>query len=242
MLMQEHAGKSLLKAYGVSVPAGALVKKPADAAKWRGTWPVALQVQVTSGGRGKAGGVLRADDAGQAHSSAQTLFEREVGGERPASLLIEPWVAYSRELYLAVTVDGQSGGYVLLYGPAGGVDIEQHPPHRYPFGSPREFRGHELRAGLADIEQDGALRERIVTLARRLAFIAASTDALTVEINPLAVLPDGKLLALDAKVVRDEAAAFRQADIADEIERSRKREPRMVRKALEGNLMMVGLD
>src|SRR5687767_7394067 len=119
MLMMEHAGKSLLKAYGVPVPAGAVVKKAADAAKWRGTWPVALKVQVSSGGRGKAGGVVRADDADQAQSSAHTLFEREFGGERAASLLIEPWVAYSRELYLAVTVDGQSGGYVLLYGPSG---------------------------------------------------------------------------------------------------------------------------
>jgi succinyl-CoA synthetase beta subunit len=242
MLMMEHAGKSLLKSYGVPVPAGALVKKAADAAKWRGAWPVALKVQVASGGRGKAGGVLRADDAGQAQSSAQTLFEREFGGERPAALLIEPWVAHSRELYLAVTVDGESGGYVLLYGASGGIDIEEHPPHRYPFGSPRDFRAHELRAGLAGVEGDGALRERIVTLARRLVFIAASADALTVEINPLAVLPDGKLLALDAKVVRDEAAAFRHSDIAAEIQQSRRREPRMVRKALEGNLMMVGLD
>lgn len=242
MLMTEHAGKSLLKAHGVPVPAGALLKKSEDAAKWRGAWPVALKAQVASGGRGKAGGVLRANDAGEAQSHAKTLFEREFGGERPASLLMEPWVEHTRELYLAVTVDGQSGGYVLLYGAAGGVDVEAQAPHKYAFGSPRDFRAHDLRALLADIEQDAALRERIITLARRVVFIATSTDALTVEINPLAVLPNGKLLALDAKVVRDEAAAFRQSDVADEIERARKCEPRMVRKALEGNLMMVALD
>jgi succinyl-CoA synthetase beta subunit len=242
MLMTEHAGKSLLKAHGVAVPRGALVKKSGDAATWRGAWPVALKVQVSSGGRGKAGGVLRADSASEAQSHAETLFQREFSGERPQSLLIEPWVEHSRELYLAVTVDGQSGGYVLLYGPSGGVEVEQQAPHKYSFGSPRHFRAHELRVLLAEIEPDGALRERIVTLARRLVFIATSTDALTVEINPLAVLPNGKLLALDAKVIRDEAAAFRQTDIAKDIERARKREPRMVRKALEGNLMMVGLD
>lgn len=242
MLMTEHAGKSLLESHGVPVPAGVLIRKASDAAKWRGGWPVALKVQVASGGRGKAGGVLRADNAEAAQSHAATLFTREFGGERPASLLLEPWVEHTRELYLAVTVDGESGGYVLLYNAAGGVDVEAQAPQKYAFGSPHNFRGHELRALLATVETDGALRERIVTLARRLAFIATATDALTVEINPLAVLPNARLLALDAKVVRDEAAAFRHADIAEEIERARKREPRMVRKALEGNLMMVGLD
>jgi succinyl-CoA synthetase beta subunit len=242
MLMTEYAGKRLLKAHGVAVPAGTLIRRSAQAAKWNGTFPVALKVQVSSGGRGKAGGVVRVNDPAEAQATAQRLLGQRFGGERPASLLMEPWVEHTRELYLAVTVDGQSGGYVVLYSPSGGVDVEEQAPHKYAFGSPREFRAHELRALLADIEQEGALRERIVGLARRLVFIAAATDALTIEINPLAVLPDGKLLALDAKVVRDEAAAFRQTDVAEEIDRAREREPRMVRQALEGNLMMVGLD
>ena len=62
-------------------------RKSADAGKWRGPYPVALKVQVASGGRGKAGGVLRADDKAQAESNARALFEREFGGERPASIL-----------------------------------------------------------------------------------------------------------------------------------------------------------
>ena len=242
MLMTEHAGKCLLSAHGVKVPQGTLVRSSAAAARWRGSYPAALKVQVAAGGRGKAGGVVRVDGADHAQATAQQLFERDFGGERPASLLIEPWVAHERELYLAVTIDGESGGYVVLYAPAGGIDVEHQAPHKYAFGAPHAFRAHELRAMLSPIEQDGALRERIVVLARRLLFIATANDALTVEINPVAVLPDGKLLALDAKIVRDEAAAFRQAGVADGIERARKREPRMVAKALAGNLMMVGLD
>jgi succinyl-CoA synthetase beta subunit len=241
MLMTEHAGKSLLKAHGVHVPAGVLIRKAPDAARWRGTWPVALKAQVASGGRGKAGGVLRADDVTQAQSYAETLLRTEFGGERPASLLMEPWIEHMREVYLAITVDGQTGGYVLLYNAVGGVDVEEQAPQKYAFGSPRDFRAHALRALLAATEPDMALRERIVALGRRLLFIATAADALTVEINPLAVLPNGRLLALDAKVVRDEAAAFRRSDIAEAIDRARRREPRMVRRALEGNLMMVGL-
>lgn len=242
MLMTEHAGKCLLRAHGVPVPPGDLIRKASHARRWRGAYPVALKVQVSSGGRGKAGGVVRVNDAEHAESAAQQLLGSDFGGERPASLLIEPWVEHSRELYLAVTVDGQSGGYLVLYAPTGGVDVEHQAPHKYAFGSPRDFRAHELRSMLADVEQDGALRERVVALARRLLFLATAIDAVTVEINPVAVLPDGKLIALDAKIVRDESAAFRHSDIADEIERARKREPRLVAKALAGNLMMVGLD
>jgi len=242
MLMTEHAGKRLLACHGVSVPSGALIRKSPQVQKWKGRYPIALKVQVAAGGRGKAGGVVRVDDAEGAEASARDLFARDFGGERPESVLIEPWVEHTRELYLAVTIDGESGGYVVLYAPAGGVDVEHHAPHKYAFGSARDFRAHELRALLGPVEQDRALRERIIALARRLAFIAGVADALTVEINPVAVLPDGKLLALDAKIVRDESAAFRQADLAQEIERARKREPRMVQRALAGNLMMVGLD
>ena len=242
MLMTEHAGKRLLAAHGISVPEGELIRKSAQVRSSSQSYPVALKVQVASGGRGKAGGVLRANDAEQAESAARQLLEREFGGERARSLLMEPWIEHPRELYLGLTVDGQSGGYVLLYAPHGGVDVEHSAPHRYAFGSPREFRAHAFRQVLSPVEQDGVLRERIVALARRLVFLASALDAVTIEINPLAVLPDGKLLALDAKIVRDESAAFRQADVAEEIERSRKREPRSVAKALAGNLMMVGLD
>src|SRR5258706_10653040 len=109
MLMTEHAGKSLLKAFGVPVPAGVLIRKSAQVRKWSRGFPIALKAQVASGGRGKAGGVVRAGDSAQAEAAAQQLFGRKFGAEIPASLLVEPWVEHSRELYLAVTVDGESG-------------------------------------------------------------------------------------------------------------------------------------
>ena len=242
MLMTEHAGKSLLAAHGIAVPDGAVIRNPDQVRRWRGSFPVAVKVQVAAGGRGKAGGVQRADSADAAESAARNLLGRDFGGERARALLIEPWVEHTRELYLALTVDGQAGGYVMLFSPEGGVEVERNAPTRYAFGSPHDFKAPAFREMLCEVEPEGALRERLVALARRLLFLASAIDAVTIEINPLAVLPNGRLLALDAKIVRDEAAAFRQADVAEEIERSRKREPRIVAKALAGNLMMVGLD
>ena len=242
MLMTEHAGKALLKSFGVGVPPGILIRSSAAVRRWKGAFPIALKVQISSGGRGKAGGVVRVDNENEAATVAARLFDRDFEGKRPPALLVEPWVEHARELYLAVTIDGQSGGYVILYAAAGGIDVEASTPHKYAFGSARNFRAHEMRALLVDLEPDGALRERIIALARRLLFLATAIDAVTVEINPVGVLANGRILALDAKIVRDESAAFRQTDIADEIERARKREPKMVAKALAGNLMMVGLD
>jgi succinyl-CoA synthetase beta subunit len=242
MMMTEHAGKSLLLAHGVPVPRGLLVRNSGQVERWHAGYPAAIKAQVSSGGRGKAGGVVRIDRPEDARDAAQRLFALEFAGERPSTLLIEPWVEHARELYLAVTVDGEAGGYSVLYASEGGIEVEDTPPIKYAFGAPQDFRGHALRALLGPVEPDAAVRERVVALARRLLFVATAADATTVEINPLAVLADGKLLALDAKVVRDEAAAFRHADIAAGTARARKREPRMVQRALAGNLMMVGLD
>ncbi len=242
MLITEHEGKALLAAHGVPVPGGTLVRKPEQARRWRGGYPLAVKAQVASGGRGKAGGVLRADTLEGAQHAAAQLLSRELGGERPAAVLFEPWLAHARELYLGLTVDGAAGGYVLLYSPRGGVEVESKAPLKYAFGAPRDFKAHEFRRLLSTAETDSAVRERVVALARRLLYAATALDAVTIEINPLAVMPDGKLLALDAKVVRDEFAAYRHAEVAAALAAARKRERPAVAKALADNLMMVWLD
>lgn len=242
MLITEYEGKALLAAHGVAVPRGSVIRDSMQARRWRGAFPIAVKAQVASGGRGKAGGVLRAGTAEEAEQAARTLFDRDFSGERPAAVLLEPWLAHARELYLGLTVDGNAGGYALLYSPAGGVEVEQQAPLKYAFGAPRNFQAHEFRRQLAAVETDGGVRERVVTLARRLLFMATALDAVTIEINPLAVMGDGKLLALDAKIVRDEAAAFRHAEVAAALEAARKREHPAVAKAIQGNLMMVWLD
>ncbi|MCW5605366.1 MAG: acetate--CoA ligase family protein [Burkholderiales bacterium] len=242
MLITENEGKALLAAHGIAVPHGSLIRNATQLRRWSAGFPVAVKAQVSSGGRGKAGGVLRASDTHEAESAARRLFEREFGGERPRALLVEPWLDHQRELYLGLTADGAVGGYAMLYSPRGGVDVERNAPVKYPFGPPGRFRAHEFRRLLSDVEENGAVRERVVAMARRLVFMATAIDAVTIEINPLAVMADGKLLALDAKIVRDEAAAFRHAEVADALGRARRRERPAVAKALANKLMMVWLE
>lgn len=243
MLLTEHEGKRLLREAGIKVPPGILVRSPDALAHRSLTYPVAVKAQVASGGRGKAGGVVRATTRAGARAATRRVLGMRFGGEKPSGVLIEPWLAIQREAYLSVTVDPAADGYALLYSPRGGVHIERgEPPLRYAIGPAHRFRSYRLREILATKEQDAGLREKVVALGRRLVEVASARDCVTVEINPLALLEDGSLVAADAKVVRDEYAAFRAADIQACVAATHKREPKPIARALAGDLMLVWLD
>lgn len=247
MLMPEYRGKALFAAAGMKVPPGVLIaaaSAPASGAPdLPFDYPVAVKAQVRAGGRGKSGGVLRCADPDSVRTAMRTIFATDYSGERPASVLIEPWLAVERELYLAVTIDGRADGYCVLYAPRGGVDVESGPPPlRYPFGLPSRFRTHALRALLAGVEADVDVRERVLAAAERLVRIAAIHDCTTVEINPLARLADGSLVAMDAKIQRDDWAAYRHRDIAQAIAEDTGTESEAVQQCIAVGHMYVRLD
>jgi succinyl-CoA synthetase beta subunit len=247
MMVLEYEAKDLLGSVGIKVPKGIVVKRgaraPEQAASKVKDYPVAVKAQVRSGGRGKQGGVLRANDALALKSAVKTLLATEFSGEQPEAILIEPWLPIERELYLSVTVDGRADGYVLMYSGHGGVDIEEGaPPTRYPIGPAYRFRAHELRRVLQDAEPDYQLRERVIALSQRLLDAAAAHDCTTIEINPLIKLADGDLIAADAKVVRDDWAAFRNREIANQLDEVKKRADPRLRDCLEMQHMYVRLD
>src|SRR5262249_36065738 len=136
-------------------------------------FPVAVKAQVSAGGRGKAGGIRKATSAFELEDAFRGIMEMTFAGERPSSVLAESWLEIARELYLAVTIDGQAGGFSVLYSPRGGVNIEDGPPPlTYRIGLPRNFRAHEFRKLLEGVERDVKLRERIIATARRLLDVA----------------------------------------------------------------------
>jgi len=244
MLMLEAEGKALLAGAGLPIPPGGrLVRTPEDLAGLPLEFPLAAKAQVRSGGRGKAGGVRRCDSPADLEAAVAGILGTRFGGELPAGVLLEPWLPIAREMYLSIVVDGRAGGFVVLYAPEGGVEIESGPPPlRYAFGLPRDFRAHEFRRLLEPVEADRAVRERVVALARRLVQLAAAHDCTTVEINPLIRLQDGNLVLGDAKVVRDDAAAFRHADLEAALAAERAREAEDVRRCQDASLMLVWLE
>ncbi|HWP87496.1 MAG TPA: ATP-grasp domain-containing protein, partial [Burkholderiales bacterium] len=243
MMMLECDAKRLLASVGAAVPAGAVWRKGEPAASVKvAAYPVAVKAQVRSGGRGKQGGVVKVANATELAAAGKKLFATEFGGELPEVLLVEAWLAIEREAYLSVAVDGRAEGYVVLYSPVGGIDIEEGvPPARYPVGASWNFRVHELRAVLEKVEPDYQWREKVIALAQRLVRTAAARDCTTIEINPLVKLADGAMVAADAKIARDEWAHFRSEEIAVERDAEKARADEYLRACLDMQHMYVKL-
>lgn len=244
MMMLECDAKRLLASLGVNVPPGTIWRKGDSPPSVQASeYPIAVKAQVRSGGRGRQGGVQQVTDAAALVATAMRLFGTEFGGEKPEALLIEPWLAIEREAYLSVAVDGRAEGYVVMYAPRGGIDIEEGPPPaRYAVGVPWNFRVHRQREILEEVEPDYQWREKVIALAERLVRAAASHDCTTIEINPLVKLADGKMVAGDAKIVRDEWAAFRNTAIRGGQEAQKQRADRYLRDCLNMQHMYVRLD
>jgi succinyl-CoA synthetase beta subunit len=244
MMMLEHEGKRLLASAGVPVAKGLVIASAADPAlRAIDAFPVAVKAQVRSGGRGKQGGVKKAESAAELTAAVEGILEAEFGGERPEAVLVEQWLAIERESYLSVAVDGRAEGYVVMYAPKGGIDIEDGPPPaRYSVGAPWNFRVHEMRRVLQDVEPDYQWREKVIALAQRLVRAAGMHDCSTIEINPLVKLADGALIAADAKVVRDEWAHFRNAEIHAMREAEKARSDKLLQACLDMGHMYVRLD
>ena len=245
MMMLEHEGKRLLASAGVAVPQGVVIQSGSPASAYRevASFPVAVKAQVRSGSRGKQGGVRQVKVAEDLPGAVKAILDMAFGGEKPDAVLIEPWLAIDREAYLSVAVDGRAEGYVVMYSPRGGIDIEDGPPPaRYAVGAPWNFRVHEMRKVLQEVEPDYQWREKVIALAQRLVRAAAMHDCSTIEINPLVKLADGSLIAADAKVARDEWAHFRNAEIDAMRESERSRADALLRASLEMGHMYVRLD
>ncbi len=187
----------------------------------------ALKAQLHAGGRGKAGGILTAASAGEAKAQAAALLSRRLvtkqtgaGGLPVSAVLVDERITVASECYAAVTIDRFHAAPVVLVSRKGGVDIEEVAASE-PQAIVRE--AGDLLDGLS-AAQTGRLvsalglsgahaadAQRILAAMWRLF---ESSDASLVEINPLAVADDGRLLALDAKVTLDDNALFRHPDLA----------------------------
>ena len=222
MNFEEHAGKALLKARGMPVPDGRTVDSPdgaADAANALGG-PCIVKAQAPTGKRGKAGGIRPADSPREARAAASDILGMAIDGYRVERLLVERRIAIAAELYAAVLTDPESRGPVVLFSTKGGMEVEE-----IAAAEPGAMRRIEvdiargLTAGQASAALSGMdLPGQSDAVARFLANLYAAyraLDAELLEINPLALTDDGRLLCLDCKYTMDDSSAGRQAPVAE---------------------------
>ena len=224
MRLLEFQAKRILKDRGIPVPKGVLVSSPEDLNQI--TLPAVLKAQVPVGGRGKAGAIRRVNQPKEAQTAVQELFASTVKGYPVAALLAEEPVEIKREVYLAYLIDKQANLPLLMASSAGGVDIEEVArsspsqivkKHVDPVLGVQDYMVRSLAKALRidDTRSLWSLIQAMVTLFHEI-------DASLVEINPLAITSGG-MVALDAKLILDDKAAYRHKELFETLQSEQKR-------------------
>ena len=230
MKIHEYQAKELLRAYGVPIPNGGVAFTSAEArkvAEGLGVDVVVLKAQIHAGGRGKGGGVRLARGPAEVGQIAEELLgmqlvthQTEPEGRKVSRLLVEEGLEIEHELYLGEVLDRVVACPVMMASTAGGVDIEQ-----VAADTPELIKRQKVSSELT-VDQARSLAEalklgddkqcaEVVELIRKLNKVFWENDVSLLEINPLVVTRNGRLLALDAKINFDDSALFRQKHLAD---------------------------
>ncbi len=228
MKIHEYQAKALFRRQGMPVPRGLLCRTVEEVGKAHAQLDGAVSVvkaQIHAGGRGKAGGVKIAKSREQAeqHGRAllgQILCTHQTGpeGRRVMKVLVEEGLAIDREFYAAIAVDRKRGAPVLLASSEGGTEIESIPREKMLQETLHPHEGllpFQARAVAYALGLKGASAGEGAKVLAALARLFLDLDCSLAEINPLVLLEDGKVLALDGKVTFDENALFRHPDLEE---------------------------
>mgnify|MGYP000026506274 FL=1 len=241
MKLYEHMAKEVFARHGIPVPPGRVVasaEEAEDAARELGE--VAVKVQILAGGRGKAGGIRFAATPEEAGRVAEELLGTEVRGLVVDRLLVEKKLAIDREFYLGIAVDGAARRPVVIASTQGGVNIEEVPEKllvRQTVDPTWGLMPYRSRQVARRLDLEGSEARQFSQILVRLFTIFRSLDAELVEINPLALLEDGRLVAADGRLNVDDDALSRHPDLP-RVEEGTDTE----RRAREAGLSYVELD
>lgn len=256
MDIHEYQAKKLLNQFGVETPSGELAYSPEQAAyrtrelggdKW------VVKAQVHAGGRGKAGGVKVCSSDAETLSACKDMFGRKLVTHQTDSegkgiyrVYVERAVSIAAEFYLGLVLDRTSQRVMVVCSGEGGMEIEdiaQSRPESIiralidPAVGIREFQCRDIAFELG---LDPSVVQSFVKTVSGCYKAFRELDATMVEINPLALCDDGRILALDAKMTFDDNALFRRAQVAELRDKSQE-DPRECRAADRG-LSYVGLE
>lgn len=257
MNIHEYQAKELLKRYHVPVPEGSVAysdKQAVAIAERLGGERWIIKAQIHAGGRGEAGGIKVAHALAEVARIADRmigskLVTRQTGpeGKLVRRVLVERALKIERELYLALLVDRQSQGFLIIASPEGGMEIEEVAAR-----SPEKIYREAIdpTVGLLDFQcrkvasvlglRSREVMQRLSRILKGLYRCFRERDALLIEINPLAVVEGSELVCLDAKMHFDDNALFRQSEI-NELRDLDEEDPREVEASGHG-LNYIALD
>jgi succinyl-CoA synthetase beta subunit len=221
MNIHEYQGKELFQSYGIDVGPQYLATTPAEARaayeKLGGT--VVVKAQVLVGGRGKAGGVKVAKSADETEQKASEILGLNIKGLVVDKVIVVPASDIRKEFYVGLTMDRFNKYLVLMMSSEGGVEIEQlavdkpEAIKKFPIYPAKGIDWDALNPILKEVFGSDEHVKSAADHIGKLFKIYMEKDCTLVEINPFAIVGDGKLMALDAKVNFDDNGLFKHADV-----------------------------
>ena len=221
MNFEEHAAKPLLAAAGIAVPRGRLARSTGEARTGAAQigGPTVVKAQVPAGKRGKAGGIRVADTADEAARAADAILGMDIAGHCVEAVLVEERAEIAVEYYAAILSDTASKGPLVMFSSEGGMDVEEVAAsmperlRRAPVDIAHGFHpdaAHAMLDGLGLGADEASVADTLVALYRAYR----DNDAELLEVNPLARLEDGRLVALDCKFTLDDSGIKRREALA----------------------------
>ena len=221
--LHEYQGKAALRERGLAVPRHGVARSADEARSIAADLggPVVVKIQAWTTGRAAIGGVKMADSPDEAGSAAEAMLGMKVGNFPVTEVLVEEKLDIARELFVSMTIDDAARRPMVLLSLEGGSGIEDRADevHRLPVHVESGIDGEALASALAgstiDPAHHPALTEAITTIVRT----AGEIEARSLEVNPLVVTADGRVMAADCRVTVDDYAVFRHPELGIEIAR-----------------------
>jgi succinyl-CoA synthetase beta subunit len=253
MDLYEHQGKELFARHGIPLVDGAVAESAEQSRQLaeRLGGKVAVKVQVQIGGRGKGGGIALVGSPEEAEAAAARMLSEGFRGTKVTRVLVERLVDISEQFYAAISLDRSAGAYLAIVSSEGGMDIEEVARER-----PEALRrvridpllglhAYQVRYGVGHLP--ASAREGAGAVLAKMYEVLAANDATLVEVNPLALLSDGRVVALDSKVTIDDNALWRHPELEalratfpiDPVE-ARAREAGLQYVKLDGEVGIIG--
>ena len=229
MNIHEHQAKQILKKYGAVVPEGVFgftVKELLEKCKSLKTEKYVLKAQIHAGGRGKAGGVKILDNLSELEKSANELLGKKLvthqtgpEGREVKRLYVEVSSKIDKEFYLSCLVDRASSKIAFISSDQGGMDIEE-VANKFPekisttkVELKEDISNEECQKIVEIFNLEGSSKNEAILLVKSIYKMFINTDSNMVEVNPLILTKEKKIVCLDAKVSFDSNALFRHPEI-----------------------------
>ena len=242
----EFQAKDIFREYGITVPPSRASDTIEDARRDAQTlgYPFVIKFQAPVGGRGKAGGIQKCSNADELEIKYPQILNMSIKGERARAILLEKMAQIRKELYLSLFLNRSKRCYTAIASVEGGVEIESvknQTIHEVGLGDVSAGKAREVAVELG---LQSAVAEQFADMLIRLSRLAVEKEVELAEINPLAILQDGSLAALDGKIITDDNTNFRHPEMrkyreeSDIEEKAEKSGFSLVE--LSGNIAVVG--